>query len=529
MKIPVYILLIVLAAAAIAVFAGVVQATSKDDIVYPVAELDGCKNEPACRAYCEVGTHILECVKFGEKHNLVTRGEAEDARKFSDVLTSGGLGGCRDEKSCRQYCEDIAHIDECLEVAEAHNLLPAEELAEAKQVAKALKEGASLPGACRSRAECESYCTAPAHINECIDFAEKAGFISPEEVAEARKFAPLIQNGQTPGKCASKEQCEAYCQDDTHFQECVDFALANNLLEPEEVELIRKAGGKGPGGCKSKAQCEAYCADPTNVEVCLNFAEQAGLITPEQAEIARSMGGKGPGGCKSTEECEAYCRDASHRDECLEIGLKAGMISEEEATFARTLGCGSQEECLELCQKPENQERCQMMLDQFHPVEAREREQGKQRGEEERHRLEREIRSQQEEKIRSQTESQIREQEETRIREETERQTVQQYCHLFEAAPDCSYAGAPDYEKMRSTIRKITSRSGPIIAVATDGDEEIAEDADDVIYIPCHDGPEIFNIFSEVAALQLFAYYTAEARGCDIDQPRNLAKSVTVE
>ena len=443
-----YVLFIVLLAAA-AVFAGVARASSIDDVVYPVAGLGNCKNEAACRAYCEEGAHILECTTFGEKHNLVTREEAEEARKFADVLTRGGLGGCRDEKTCRAYCEDIAHIDECLQVAETHNLLPSQELAEAKQIAKALKEGTSLPGGCRTRAECESYCTAPSRINECLDFAEKAGFMSPEEIAEARKFTPLIQNGQTPGKCTSKEQCEAYCQDDVHFQECVDFALANDLLSREEAELIRKSGGKGPGGCKSKAQCEAYCSDPANVETCLNFAEQAGLVTKEEAQIARSMGGKGPGGCRSTAECEAYCRDASHREECLTIGLKSGMISEEDATFARTLGCGSQEECMEMCQKPENLERCQAMLNQFHPEQAREREEGERRGGEERHRQEGEIRSEQESIIRSETESRVRQEQEARIREETERQTVQQYCHLFEAAPDCSYAGAPDSDNYR--------------------------------------------------------------------------------
>ena len=73
----------------------------------------------------------------------------------------------------------------------------------------------------------------------------------------------------------------------------------------------------------------------------------------------------------------------------------------------------------------------------------------------------------------------------------------------------------------------IRARKGPIIAVATEGDEQIKKVADDVIYLP----PTQEAVYPILAAvpLQLFAYYIAAARGCDVDKPRNLAKSVTVE
>jgi glucosamine--fructose-6-phosphate aminotransferase (isomerizing) len=83
------------------------------------------------------------------------------------------------------------------------------------------------------------------------------------------------------------------------------------------------------------------------------------------------------------------------------------------------------------------------------------------------------------------------------------------------------------YEKMISNIKEVEARKGKIIIIATEGDEEIKKIADDVIYVP-----ETWDEFSpiiNVVPLQLFAYYTALARGCDIDKPRNLAKSVTVE
>ena len=83
------------------------------------------------------------------------------------------------------------------------------------------------------------------------------------------------------------------------------------------------------------------------------------------------------------------------------------------------------------------------------------------------------------------------------------------------------------YEKMISNMQEIKSRRGPLVAVVTEGDREVTALADDVIYTP--QNIDFLQPIPAVVALQLFAYYFAVARGCEIDQPRNLAKSVTVE
>lgn len=83
------------------------------------------------------------------------------------------------------------------------------------------------------------------------------------------------------------------------------------------------------------------------------------------------------------------------------------------------------------------------------------------------------------------------------------------------------------YEKNIGHIREIKARGGKVIALATVGNEEIKTIADDVIYIP--KTLEMLTPILAVIPLQLFAYYIAVARGCDVDKPRNLAKSVTVE
>ena len=83
------------------------------------------------------------------------------------------------------------------------------------------------------------------------------------------------------------------------------------------------------------------------------------------------------------------------------------------------------------------------------------------------------------------------------------------------------------YEKITSNIEEVKARSGRIIAIATEGDEEISKRADHVIYIP--PTLEFLTPILTIIPLQLLAYYIAILRGCDVDQPRNLAKSVTVE
>ena len=83
------------------------------------------------------------------------------------------------------------------------------------------------------------------------------------------------------------------------------------------------------------------------------------------------------------------------------------------------------------------------------------------------------------------------------------------------------------YEKTMANLAMIRARKGPIIALATEGDDQIKKVADDVIFLPKTQEP--LNPILASVPLQLFAYHIAVARGCDVDKPRNLAKSVTVK
>ncbi|WP_020472080.1 glutamine--fructose-6-phosphate transaminase (isomerizing) [Zavarzinella formosa] len=87
------------------------------------------------------------------------------------------------------------------------------------------------------------------------------------------------------------------------------------------------------------------------------------------------------------------------------------------------------------------------------------------------------------------------------------------------------------FDKVMSNLEEVKARGGPVIAIASEGDaraaDHVASRADEVIFVP--DVPEYLQPIVTVIPLQLFAYHAALLRGCDVDKPRNLAKSVTVE
>jgi glucosamine--fructose-6-phosphate aminotransferase (isomerizing) len=83
------------------------------------------------------------------------------------------------------------------------------------------------------------------------------------------------------------------------------------------------------------------------------------------------------------------------------------------------------------------------------------------------------------------------------------------------------------FDKVMSNLEEIKARGGPVIAIACEGDEEVAARADEVIFVP--EVPDYLQPLVAVVPLQLLAYHIALLRGCDVDKPRNLAKSVTVE
>src|SRR3989344_5465838 len=355
----------------------------------------GCIGEDACAEYCGEADHIKECVAFFAKfdvfppdvlqmlYDLIAVCEREP--DFESCIESGAGGAgepidpgtgiqigvnasqtaqavqaaiqkgespgkCKDEVSCRTYCENLDHIQECLVFVEKFNLATPDELKEMRQMAAAKQAGVPFPGNCKTKQSCLKYCEAPSHTVECVDFAVAAGFISGDEAVQAKKFAPLIARGETPGKCTTKDQCEAYCEEGVHIDECMDFAIEHKLFPPDELEIMRKIrpfikAGTMPGGCKSKAECEAYCESGDHAVECIDIGLAIGVIKPEEVEIIKKSGGKGPGNCRSREACDAFCSEPNNQKECMDFAVRIGLMTQEEAEQARS--AGDMKQCFE--------------------------------------------------------------------------------------------------------------------------------------------------------------------------------------
>ncbi len=259
-------------------------------VVYPIAALGSCKDKADCKNYCSVSEHMLDCVNFAETQGMLKGEDLRISKVVAEKVSKNETPGqCKTKDECEKFCSGkVENIRQCLSFAKELNVLPPAELAQAEKVMKALEGGAKMPGECKMKEDCEKYCALGSHIDECLSFAEAANILSPEELKQAKAVAPYLKNGETPGKCQSKEECDNFCKDSNNFTECLSFAEKVGFVSKEDADMARKVGGVGPGGCKDKASCEAYCNIESNADECANFAIEKGLVDEKTAELMKT-------------------------------------------------------------------------------------------------------------------------------------------------------------------------------------------------------------------------------------------------
>ena len=250
-------------------------------IQYPVPALGNCADESACRAYCDDTAHLTACLSFAEKNNLMSKEEIQMAEKFAKA--GKGPGGCTSRDECDNYCNNSDHINECVAFAEQNGLISGKELAEAKKVQAAIAKGIKPP-ACGGKSTCDQYCSEADHMEECIIFGQAAGLMSEKDLQDSQKMLTAIKKGVKPPACRGKDECDRYCGEASHAEECINFAEAAGFMKPEEAVMARKTGGRGPGGCKNKDECETFCNNSDNQETCFNFGRENGMIPPEELQ-----------------------------------------------------------------------------------------------------------------------------------------------------------------------------------------------------------------------------------------------------
>ena len=260
--------------AALFILSATLAGAQESTVTFPVPELGNCKNKEACHAYCDDLAHVNECVAFAESHDLMSADEARGAREFARI---GGKGpsGCTSRDSCEDYCEDPAHIRQCLDFAKQAGLMDEHELQEAEKVAAYLEDGGAMPGECRGERECKAYCESGEHMEECAEFAIKAGFMSEKDAEIFRKTG-----GKGPGGCRGKE-CESYCEDESHRDECVAFALEHDLMSEEDKQRMEEG--------KEKAK-QALEKAPPAVLSCI----EAAIGAERLGQLKRGEGFAGP-------------------------------------------------------------------------------------------------------------------------------------------------------------------------------------------------------------------------------------------
>ena len=268
-------------------------------IAFPVAELGNCASKNECKNYCNQTGHMDACIAFAKSRGLMTEKDATRAEKFTKHVREGSSpGNCNSPASCDTYCGNLSHLDECTTFAE-ENGFKDEHYEQGKKIQSFLKKGGTTPGSCQTKEECQNYCGDFSHAKECFNFAQKAGIIQKggkdsasrgrhePNAEQLEKIMELSQKGETPGGCNSKDECEKYCSDTSHREECIDFGVKIGFIKPDEAKRVKEIGGKGPGGCDSQESCQEYCNDENRHEECFKFAEEHGFMTHEESKNAK--------------------------------------------------------------------------------------------------------------------------------------------------------------------------------------------------------------------------------------------------
>ncbi len=319
------------------------EVSKKYNIIFPVAELNNCGSIAQCGAYCRKDGNLPACMKFVNTHQLTK----EDVLSFN----ISQLGNCQIGSDCRNFCNRPENITQCMDFADKYGLLSPSNIEISRAFIAAIASGGT-PGSCRTLEECDHYCDDSNHTNECLDYVGKKKLVAEEELSATRKVVEGLRKGiDTPGQCYGITACDDYCADAAHVSECTAYAKKVGFY-PTEIQadgagkfIALAAQGATPGGCKSKEACDAYCAIAAHGVECTDFAVSAGLLSKDEADAVKKYGGTGPGNCKSKDECSAFCNQTSNQNVCLQYAKDHNI----PVQFSGPGGCSSVDSCTAYC------------------------------------------------------------------------------------------------------------------------------------------------------------------------------------
>jgi len=257
----------------------------------------GCKSREECDNFCDNPDNTDECFSFVIEEGKITQEEA-------DFLKQQMIKHKRDDH--RGPEDDMEDIDE--------------------EKVEALLQEMSGPGGCQTMEECGKYCSDFSHGEECMLFAVEHK-IAPPEALEKMKRMSSIKSG--PGNCMGREECDNFCSKSENMQECFEFTKENKLMSEEEIMMMEKEmmiidklnrGDQGPGGCMGPQECNAYCSDSNHLEECVKFSSENGLL---RGDVVEGMMGETMEGRQKMEEINEqknFFMDSYSKDKDFESG-----------------------------------------------------------------------------------------------------------------------------------------------------------------------------------------------------------------
>lgn len=335
------------------------EVSKKYGVTFPVAELNNCGSIAECGAYCRKDGNLSACMKFVNTHQLTK----------ADVLsfTISQLGNCQIGSDCRNFCNRDENIAQCIDFGDTYDLLSPSNIEISRAFIAAIGSGGT-PGSCRTLEECDHYCDDSNHTNECLDYVGKKKLVAEEELSATRKVAEGYRQGiETPGKCRGITECDDYCAAPAHSSECMTYAKKVGFYPSEiQADIAGKftaaaRQGATPGGCTSKEACDAYCAMSSHGVECTDFAVSAGLLSKDDAEAIKKYGGTGPGGCKSKDECSSFCNQTSNQNVCLQYAKDHNI----PVQFSGPGGCNSVDSCTAYCKEHPDDSTCKQYASSF--------------------------------------------------------------------------------------------------------------------------------------------------------------------
>ena len=319
--------------------------TAMSQIDYPIEELGFCDSAQDCQNYCDDTTNYEACLAFGVANGMYPPGPQQMAEA---VLEGDGPEGC-EGSACAQVCDNTANGQSCAEFAHQSGAIGEQEL-EATEVV--LEQGG--PGGCVTDAQCEAYCAAPENAQECLDFAVEHGLMSEQE----RERVEALQQGG-PGGCIGEDECHAYCSQDQNIKECMLFAQEHGLMSEEDqqhVQDLHLGTLNGPGGCQSDIECYNYCSEPQHEQECLQFALDNEIEVVTQMLTTESVLSD-DADTQTTGVSDVITVVDPETGKSMQVRLE-DLLDEDMELSDHPAGCSTRDECREYCELPENKDDC---------------------------------------------------------------------------------------------------------------------------------------------------------------------------